>query len=379
MTSHLPEQTNRRLEEGRAGLTEHTLKMARQFCERFPFMDIIAKAKKSAGGVNLPIFLPQREEELLAQCREIAREYGVDQDMMDQYILYLIFVGSSAQKKILNRSTTLDRNTIDPRILRKDLLRLTASIARTYKQYDAHAHGTHLELMREQAILTDLIRTMNDRGTALNLGCATGTFVTETLGKYFLHAIGYDISQEMITEARSNFPDYEFHCCDLASAIPYRDHSVDLLVANLGAASEVTQEIWAEAQRLLRPGGTGYFSFYNKNALSTKWQTSRSNAFRILVNPFNDTVSVPFVESDGSPKALWIHGKSFTEKEIRSNAQKNGLEILGIESAGPQWDNMPPWFFHSEEAVKTASAYDAAHGCVPPYLGPYMNVTFRKQ
>lgn len=379
MSTTPSEQTNAALQKQRKEMTTLTLKMAEDFCKRIRQGDSIALAKESGGSTALPIYLPEREEELRAKCRIIARKYDVDQDMMDLYILYLIFVSSSAQKELLNRSTTLDKNTIDPKILHNNLLTLTASIAQAYGKYDAHAYGTHFELMREQEILTDLIGLMRDRDTALNLGCATGTFVTETLGKCFQHVIGYDISQEMITQAQKNFPDHEFHCRDLSSSIPYKNASVDLLVANLGAASEVTKEIWAQAQRLLRPGGFGYFSFYNKDALSTQWQTSRSNAFRIMVNIHNDTISVPFVDSAGSPKALWIHGRSLTEKEVRSNAKNYGFEIWSIESSGPQWDNMPPWFFRCKEAVAVSCAYDQAHGHIPPYLGPYINVCFCKR
>jgi chorismate mutase/ubiquinone/menaquinone biosynthesis C-methylase UbiE len=289
------EKSNFDLETARAKVTEITEKIAKLFCERQLIMTEIAHAKNRKGEAHLPIFLPQREQQLLGYFRNIAKSNGVDPNMMDMLISMLMSAAKFAQQDILQRQTILDTTTPEKDELEKNLLTLTASVAQKYDDYEK-AEGTHIECVREENLLEELTN-LHSGGIAVNLGCANGSHVTSIMGPGFDKVIGYDISPDMIDCAKKRFPKHTFFVHDLDTGIPLEDESVDFIVANFGAASEVCREIlWQETFRVLRFGGRAFFSFYNKKALVTKWWTPWSNSYRITINTNNDTIMVPVVE-----------------------------------------------------------------------------------
>ena len=221
-----------------------------------------------------------------------AKEKNVDPNMMDMLVSMLMSAAKFAQMDILQRQTILDTGQIQEDGLMSNLLVLTSLVAKVYDEYDHASEGTHMECTRETELLRGLTE-LQKGGVAVNLGCANGTQVTEILSSGFQRVAGYDISPEMVACAKEKFPDNEFFVHDLDTGITLEDETVDLVVANFGAASEVCKDLWQETSRILRPGGRTYFSFYNQNALITRWWTPWSNSFCITINPHNDTIMVP--------------------------------------------------------------------------------------
>lgn len=378
-TSNTQETTNRALEDARKRMTETTNEIARLFCERQKDSRFIAQAKKAAdGGNKLPIFLPQREQELLAKYRLLAEENHVDPKMMDMLISILISSSISEQMSLLGRRTALDRQRPDMRTLKDELLSLTKMVASSYDEYDKLAEGTRAECLREKYLLQNLTH-LQQGDIAVNLGCANGIHVTNVLKKHFNRVIGYDISPDMIASAKHHFPEDEFYIYDLDNGIPLDDQSVELVVANFGAGSEVCENLWSETARVLRAGGRAYFSFYNKDALVTKWRTPWANSFMITINPFNDTLMIPMADDDGHTHVFWIHGKSITVENIYTQANSHDLEVESVESSSPLWDDKPPEFFEHKAAVDSALAYENANAHIPPYIGQYLRVIVQKK
>lgn len=374
----MQDPTNSDLEENRKPITEYTLQIAVIACKRLLHMESIARSKKASGNTQLPIFLEQRELELREECRNIAIEMECDPDKIERLISELMSDGKYTQLEILKRDTVFTAEPISPATLTENLMELTSAIASTYEMYDRHDQGTHVECLHERDAIEELAQSLESCDVALNLGCATGTYVTEILNTHSRHVIGYDISEEMINYARKNYPDNEFHIYDLNEGIPYKNNSAALIIANLGAASELQCGLLSEISRVLRPGGHAYLSYYNRDALSIDWWAPLLRSFRSMVNPLNDTILVPFVKSDGSAKNVWIHGKSCTTDSIRAETARNNLEVERIESSSPLWDDKQPEFFRNKKAVAKAMAYDNACKSILPALGQYLRVLIRK-
>lgn len=371
------EASNFSLEEARKRVTEVTEAIVDLFCERQGIMRDIANAKSGSGEAHLPIYLPQREQELLARFRTKAKEKGVDPNMMDMLVSMLMSAAKFAQMGILQRQTILDTEKISEENLKHNLLALTEKVARVYDEYDQSAEGTHMEYVRESELLQEL-SGLHQGGVVANLGCANGTQVTELLSSRFERVVGYDISPDMIECAKEKFPNCEFHIHDLDIGIPLEDNSVDLVIANFGAASEVCKDLWQETSRILRPGGRAYFSFYNQAALVTRWWTPWSNSYRITINPHNDTIMVPITEENGAVQVYWIHGRPVDERDIYTNARAHGFELRRVESSSPLWDDKPREFFKHQSAVQAAMEYERAHAHIAPYLGQYLRVVVKK-
>jgi chorismate mutase/SAM-dependent methyltransferase len=374
-----PEKTNDALKAARARVTYLTDQLWDRYVERLEAMRLIAEAKKGAGDTAFPIFLPQREQDQRAKYRALALKVGVDPNMADVFVYMLMSAGKAAQLDYLHRETIFD--TVRPRDveLRKNLLALTAHVAASYGQhYGEGKTGWGIESARE-TMLIERITGLFRGGTAVNLGCADGTLVTPILGGIFDRVIGYDISPHMIREASRKFPGYEFIVHDLDTWVPLPDGSVNLVVANSGAASEVCNgNPFSEVGRLLTRGGFAFLSFYNQDALINKWRAPWPNTFTVTMNPYNDTIMVPVEGEHDSVSIYWINASIVTAEDLTGWASDAGLRIELIESSSPLWDDKPPEFFNHPDAVRSALAYEDMHADVPPYIGQYLRVIVRK-
>lgn len=372
------EATNFNLEEARKQITEVTNQIVDLFCSRQNLMRLIAEAKKGSGNANLPIFLPQREQTLLTQFKKMAKKRDVDPHMVEMLVSMLMSAAKFAQMKILQRTTILDTNRPSDDELMASLLALTERVTQRYDDYGITKAGREIECEREKNLLRRLTE-LHHGGVAINLGCANGARVNTTINGGFERIIGYDISKTMIESARIKHPNDEFYVHDLREGIPLPTDSVNLVIANSGAASEIyNDQLWDEIYRVLIPGGRAFLSFYNRNALVTKWWTPWSNAFNITINPHNDTLMVPLVDKDGSVEVYWVNARSETEESIRKQASGKGFEIRRIESSSPLWDDKPVEFFKHEDAVAAALEYEENHAKIPPYIGQYLRIILKK-
>jgi ubiquinone/menaquinone biosynthesis C-methylase UbiE len=99
------------------------------------------------------------------------------------------------------------------------------------------------------------MEALQERGHLLDIGCGTGLFVEKYITETRT-AIGLDISQGMISQARRRCMDSEF-VVGTGETIPFRDASFDA-VTSLLAFSYIRepQSMLNEAYRVLKPGGT---------------------------------------------------------------------------------------------------------------------------
>ena len=103
-----------------------------------------------------------------------------------------------------------------------------------------------------------LLKSCTPGMNAIDLGCGTG-YVCAWLARAGLHAVGIDIAQAQIENARAFQREFDLDFrLDRANAeaVPYEDASFDLAMSEYGASVWCDPYRWVpEAARLLRPGG----------------------------------------------------------------------------------------------------------------------------
>ncbi|XP_071480822.1 putative methyltransferase DDB_G0268948 [Diadema antillarum] len=89
----------------------------------------------------------------------------------------------------------------------------------------------------------------------VDVGCGSGQF-TRSLARHFDRALGCDVSQAQIDEAkRQNRQSNVDYCVSPAEALPVEDSSVDVITASSAAHWFEYPAFFQEVDRVLRPGG----------------------------------------------------------------------------------------------------------------------------
>lgn len=156
--------------------------------------------------------------------------------------------------------------------LRKNLLILTNKVAEKYdEQYSSDYLGTKLHFSFSRSLIMSLISELNEKGLAVDLGCATGK-IAFLLAPNFKKVIGYDVSPDMMRVANSKRSDYsnvEFYEFDLENGLELPENSISLAVMNLGTTSDIKniEKLLTSLKRCLTPEGKFLLSFYNSESL----------------------------------------------------------------------------------------------------------------
>lgn len=131
--------------------------------------------------------------------------------------------------------------------------------------------------------------------------------------------VASDISPDMLAIAREKLRnvDIDWQMID-AQQLPFSDNSIDLVVCCFGYMFVPDkQKAFAEAYRVLRPGGMLLITTWDKLELNAASYTYRNTALKYLQDPLPESYNLPFSMSD--------------EVIIRSFLQDAGFSKIAIE------------------------------------------------
>lgn len=161
----------------------------------------------------------------------------------------LDYVMSQSKRKLSMRKTDEIRDVYD-------------RIADDYKvKRENPETATWNDLLEAPAIDSVLEPIVKGR-RVLDLGCGYG-LVTQKIFKWGGHAVGVDISENMIALARQENPEVEFRVGQL-NHLPFDDQTFDIVASSL--VMHYVKELgpgFAEVARILRPGGDFVFTMHH--------------------------------------------------------------------------------------------------------------------
>jgi malonyl-CoA O-methyltransferase len=167
-------------------------------------------------------------------------------------------------KSYLAETGLLRTGTAPPKLLAK--ADVADSFSRAASVYDSVA-----QLQRDvgRQLLTHLDQLDSSPGTVLDLGCGTGYFSKDLLGRYpQCRYIGLDLASGMVEYARGRSPGVGEWLVGDAEALPLAANSVDLVFSSLAIQWCYRPEhLFAELARVLRPGGYCVFSTLGPDTL----------------------------------------------------------------------------------------------------------------
>jgi len=152
-----------------------------------------------------------------------------------------------------------------------DKFRLRRSFGGAVNTYDAVA-VLQREIADRLLARLDLVR-LQPR-LILDLGCGTGYVLRQLADRYRrAHIVGLDFAEGMALRARAQLGWFRrwtgrnaFVCAD-AERVPLADASVDMVVSNLALQWCDPRLVFAEARRVLRPGGLIMFATFGPDTL----------------------------------------------------------------------------------------------------------------
>jgi ubiquinone/menaquinone biosynthesis C-methylase UbiE len=191
----------------------------------------------------------------------------------------------------------------------------------------------------EQGQLVDVRKSMLKAALAglrpgarvLDAGCGDGVF-TVFLNKEGFNAVGIDISQSGIENARRRYPGLRFEVASLENSLPFENETFDAVWC-----TEVLEHLFdvraalAEINRILRSGGV-----------------------LVLTTPYHGVVKnlvISLVAFDRHYDTCGPHIRFFTRRSLKSCLEKGGFVVEKSSGVGRFW---PVWMSHFVLARKPA-------------------------
>ncbi len=301
--------------------------------------EAVAECKRQQQGPLPELSRKEIEDQRIALATAWAERLNIDPNYAAALLYGVILESCRTQMDFLHRHFRDQESGEEPeeiwRFHREQLLLLTEKVAPYYDdRYAKEFFGTRVYLRFEKRELGRLIADLNDHGVALDLGCATGG-KSIMLSESFKQVIGYDISPKMIEQANArlekengNKDRITFAVADLEEGIPREDSSISFVLMNLGTGSDIRNidQLLEETRRVLCPGGTFLFSFYNANSLLAKlgflpWPTSLA----AMVDQDKRCLEVHF-----SKEVFLIYARPYSVEEIEQSFVKHKLVVREV-------------------------------------------------
>ena len=165
---------------------------------------------------------------------------------------------------------------------------------------------------------------------AIELACGTGRVTRHLRDKIPASAklIASDISQDMLSIAKRKLTgaDIDWQIID-AQQLPFGDNSIDLIVCCFGYMFVPDKpKAFAEAYRVLRPGGMLLFTTWDKLEANGAACIYRSLAMEYLQGPLPESFNQPFSMSDESVIKSLLHDAGFLKISIETSKQFSTTE-----------------------------------------------------
>lgn len=167
------------------------------------------------------------------------------------------------------------------RIPQRDKKAVAASFSRAAASYDAVAG-------LQRTVALELIEQVGAAaGDVLDLGCGTG-FVTARIAAQARAVYALDLAEGMVAYGRTHHARDSVHwLCGDAENLPLADESVDGVVSSLALQwCENLNAVFAELQRVLRPGGQAWLATLGPDTLGELRTAWRAVDSRVHVNRF---------------------------------------------------------------------------------------------
>lgn len=105
----------------------------------------------------------------------------------------------------------------------------------------------------------------------LDVGCGCGDY-TDYFRRAGAHVIGCDGAPAMLELARKQFPEGTYELVNLLDRLPYKDGRFDLVFCNMVLMDlPELDELFGEFARVLKKGGTLYFSIVHPSGYPGEW------------------------------------------------------------------------------------------------------------
>ena len=363
--------------EVRAILDGINIAIVRAFMYRQEFMGLIAASKKEWDS----ILQLEREWEVIKNAGNIAIEAWEDEKYTEMLVWMITAAAKEKQRKILGRDTVFVKEILTQEESRNNLLVLTEIVAEKYDQYWKDFSATKLTREEEIRGIEKAAESVKNKWVAIDLGTANGSIVRKLAEQGFEKVYWYDVSPDMIRVANQlkTRTSETYTEVDLSTGIPMAEASVDFLVSSFGSAGEVHLDIIHEVNRVLKPGGKAWLSFYNTDAFAHIWWQPQQTSLEVIYNPIAQILEVPVYDTNaGKMKVFKIHALSKNITDIESEIRGTWLLIDQVESFPLLATMMPPVFFEDKRNELVAIEHDRAHGKIRPYRGYYLNVLLQK-
>jgi SAM-dependent methyltransferase len=194
-------------------------------------------------------------------------------------------------------SNSYDKIAVDGLPIARSFDRLVKD--KSASPFNEYFDDTILKLVKDQNI--------SQNSTIIDMGCGNGKTLGRLLNELFLNPtnlIGFDVSTEMITIAKENFPLIEFHKSDIRTAFKNKENVADIItsinvVHYLPSVKEL-EKFYKNVFRLLKP--KGHFLLVTSDEESIyKWRNMTINQFKGWINKGREPMDWSMPEKDGSP------------------------------------------------------------------------------